>query len=133
MQQGLCSYFFEELHRGANVELNRCIYNAMNDKPTKNSECIDGKETCEDCRETGVDKIKSAHFTLCQKPWTCSLAPMKQKNCKYFHESWFKIRKDFEEKNGLKIKVEEGTNFYNDVYQGFCSGRGAANYKRIEI
>eukprot|EP00555_Chaetoceros_dichaeta_P010586 CAMPEP_0198257998 /NCGR_PEP_ID=MMETSP1447-20131203/7527_1 /TAXON_ID=420782 /ORGANISM="Chaetoceros dichaeta, Strain CCMP1751" /LENGTH=351 /DNA_ID=CAMNT_0043945015 /DNA_START=160 /DNA_END=1212 /DNA_ORIENTATION=+ len=76
--QGLCSYFYDGLHPGTAVELDRCIYNSMNDSPykeKKNGEnkgknfCIDGKSTCDDCRETDFSLIKSAHFTLCAKPW----------------------------------------------------------------
>lgn len=136
MQQGLCSYFFEGAHPGTAVELNRCIYNAMNDAPkgTKRRRgdelfCRDGKETCEDCRETEFEKIKSVHFTLCQKPWICPRHSLQQPNCRKFMKSWFAIRKNLDEKNGVETSTEN-INFHNDVFQGLCTGQGAQNYKR---
>jgi hypothetical protein len=137
-QQGLCSYFFEALHPGTAVELNRCIYNSMNDDPKAMSRgkdpklmCRDGKETCEDCRETDFNKVKSVHFTLCQKPWICPLSSLKVPLCRKFLTSWYRIRKDLDAKNGVKTNV--GVNFHNVVFQGICSGRGEKNYKKLDL
>ena len=137
--QGICSYFFEGVHPGTAVELNRCIYNSMVDDPKgpkrKKAEgpdmvCRDGKETCEDCRETDFEKIKSVHFTLCQKPWVCPLYAIERSRlCKDFHTSWFRIRKDWEEKKG--IIHDYGTKNHGDVSHGYCSGNGERNYKKI--
>ena len=138
-QQGLCSYFFEALHPGTAVELNRCIYNSMNDDPKAMSRgkdpklmCRDGKETCEDCRETDFNKVKSVHFTICRKPWICPSGSLEEPLCRKFLTSWYRIRKDFDEKNGVKTNIE-GVDFHNDVFQGICSGQGEQNYKKLEL
>ena len=39
--------------------------------------CRDGKDKCENCRDTEVSKIKSAHFTLCAKPWCVKIEKKK--------------------------------------------------------
>ncbi len=113
----------------------------MNDNPKKETrgknpelKCLDGKETCEDCRMTEFDKVKSVHFTLCQKPWVCPFFSLKKGLCKDFLRSWYEIRKDFQEKNGIPINANiDEVNFHNDVFQGFCSGSGQRNYKKIQI
>ena len=120
------------------MELNRCIYNAMNDGPkakkrnTEEMVCIDGKETREDCRDTDFNTVKSVHFTLCQKPWICPLHPLQQTNCRKFMKAWFTIRKDLDEKKGV-VRNVDGVDFHNDVFQGICSGQGGANFKRFEL
>jgi hypothetical protein len=141
--QGLCSYFFEGLHPGTAVELNRCIYNNMNDNPKgkkrgRNPEgltvCIDGKPTCEDCRTTPIDKVKSVHFTICQKPWNCPLYVLGNGLCKSFHSKWFEIRKNWEETSGSATAIQyENVNFHNDVFHGYCTGNGRRNYKPVNL
>ena len=95
-QQGLCSYFFEAVHPGTAVELNRCIYNSMNDAPKGMSSgdnpklmCLDGKETCEDCRETDFNKVKSVHFTICRKPWICPSGSLEELSAERFLQRKF--------------------------------------------
>jgi len=135
--QGLCSYFFEDRHPGTAVELNRCIYNAMNDGPygkkrgTKNEmACRDGKKTCEDCRDTKIELVKSVHFTLCQKPWTCPVALTdKLPLCKEFHKKWFQIRKSWDGERGITMENVKK----NDIFQGYCNGQGERNYKSVTI
>ena len=65
--QGLLPFLYGHLFPGTSVELNRCIYNTMADDPNdRNGECFtpapDG--SCEDCRETNISLVKTAHFTL---------------------------------------------------------------------
>eukprot|EP00577_Skeletonema_sp_RCC1716_P011353 CAMPEP_0113378200 /NCGR_PEP_ID=MMETSP0013_2-20120614/3567_1 /TAXON_ID=2843 ORGANISM="Skeletonema costatum, Strain 1716" /NCGR_SAMPLE_ID=MMETSP0013_2 /ASSEMBLY_ACC=CAM_ASM_000158 /LENGTH=420 /DNA_ID=CAMNT_0000260395 /DNA_START=50 /DNA_END=1309 /DNA_ORIENTATION=+ /assembly_acc=CAM_ASM_000158 len=67
--QGICSYYFGELHPEKGVELNRCRVNQMVDAPRfdmkmkeeryrdARGKCRDGREQCEDCRETDVKDI----------------------------------------------------------------------------
>lgn len=136
--QGLCSYFFDGLHPGTAVELNRCIYNSMHDTPRKKKRhgdevfCTDGKESCEDCRETDISLIKSVHFTLCQKPWICP--SFYQKLCKEFHKKWFQIRKDYEQEEGIFFKDRLSTRSIEEgVFQGYCKGGGERNYVAINI
>jgi len=141
--QGLCSYFFEKLHAGTEAELNRCIYNSMSDNPKghkrgKNPEdimvCRDSELTCEDCRATSIEKIKSIHFTLCQKPWICPLQILDKGLCAEFHKKWFSIRKDWEDSSGMTKKVDSSAvNFHNDVYHGYCKSQGQYGYSKVSL
>ena len=73
--QGIVPYFYHSVHKGQGLELNRCVYNCMVDNPYRPNTniCLDktGK-TCQDCRLQKIENVKSAHFTICQKPWTCT-------------------------------------------------------------
>jgi len=135
--QGICSLFFGDIHPNEAVELNRCYYNSMADSPydeVKGKQaCRDGHETCEDCRETNVADVKSAHFTLCQKPWICPDGVFHLKLCKELHRRWFDIRVDLEKSIGTFGTYHESGKHYEDVFQGFCKGRGQRNYIRIKI
>ncbi len=137
--QGLCSYFFGALHPGTAVELNRCYYNSMSDSPygkkrgTENEMvCRDGKDSCEDCRETDVKDIKSVHFTLCQKPWICPLG-IARKNalCGDFHRKWFEVRQDWENSLGMDPPKESAN--ADDYSLGYCHGWGERNYQKIIV
>lgn len=138
--QGLCAYFFDGLHPGTAVELNRCVYNQMNDKPKKTKGrksdelfCSDGKPTCEDCRKQDFALIKSVHFTVCQKPWVCPYGVVKEATlCREFHKKWFEVREDMEKQSGM-YSITDVPNFYNDVFRGYCKGGGERNYKAISI
>ena len=137
--QGLCSYFFDGLHPGTAVELNRCIYNAMNDSPKKARKkgdtevCIDGRDTCEDCRQTDISLIKSVHFTICQKPWVCPRYIVAEPSlCTEFHRKWFLIREDFEKQQNTFVNLQNQTDFYTDVFRGYCTGGGERNYIAIK-
>ncbi len=137
--QGLCSYFFDAVHPGTAVELNRCYYNSMSDSPfgkkrgTENEmACRDGKDSCEDCRNTDVKDIKSVHFTLCQKPWICPLGiANKNKLCGDFHRKWFEVRRDWEKSLGV-YPAEENVSA-DDYTIGYCKGWGERNYKQIIV
>jgi len=131
--QGLCAYFYDGIHPGTAVELDRCIYNSMVDNPyhkgTKN--CRDGRDTCGDCRTTDVSLVKSAHFTICAKPWVCPTGMLQFPNCKAFHREWFGVRKNLEEQMGVQGK-NTGTH-YEDVFLGYCKGGGERSYIPFEI
>jgi hypothetical protein len=72
--QGIVPYFYHVVHPGDGMEVNRCVYNCMVDNPyfAETTRCLDGEKTCEDCRLQRPELVKSAHFTICQKPWTCT-------------------------------------------------------------
>mmetsp|Transcript_15179 Transcript_15179/g.18479 ORF Transcript_15179/g.18479 Transcript_15179/m.18479 type:complete len:460 (-) Transcript_15179:60-1439(-) len=135
--QGVCAFFFDGLHPGTAVELNRCIYNSMSDSPKRTTtkgelKCLDGKETCEDCRDTDISLIKSVHFTLCQKPWVCPVhvvahAPL----CKMFHRKWFEIRKDLD--NELKLRQLDIDYDASDAFLGYCAREGQKGFVRFDI
>jgi len=128
--QGLCSYFFDGLHPGSAVELNRCIYNQMADNPSEQQrdgtwKCRDGKDKCENCRDTEVSTIKSAHFTLCAKPWICPAGHLNEPVCKYMHHKWFSIRKDLEERLGISRATGQ---YHDETFLGYCTGVGERSY-----
>jgi hypothetical protein len=136
--QGLCAYFFDGLHPGTAVELNRCIYNNMNDDPkrekgkTGEKVCMDGKETCEDCREADIANVKSAHFTICQKPWICPHYTLQIPLCKEFHKKWFTIRRDLERQ--LDIEKIDEVDSSVDPFNGYCrSGKSGKGYAPLLI
>ena len=74
--QGIIPYYYDYLHPGTSLELNRCVYNQMCDNPrdkrTENDivhgNCRTGEKDCEDCRSRPLEDVKTSHFTLCQKP-----------------------------------------------------------------
>merc|ERR1712032_962293 len=103
--QGICAYYYGEKHPDVGVELDRCRINSMIDNPRfrkdnkkKPGQCTDGREKCDDCRTTDVSEVMSAHFTICQKPWTCynSWDPKSKRLCSRLHSKWFEIRRSFE-------------------------------------
>eukprot|EP00559_Dactyliosolen_fragilissimus_P005345 CAMPEP_0184863392 /NCGR_PEP_ID=MMETSP0580-20130426/10882_1 /TAXON_ID=1118495 /ORGANISM="Dactyliosolen fragilissimus" /LENGTH=314 /DNA_ID=CAMNT_0027361699 /DNA_START=362 /DNA_END=1306 /DNA_ORIENTATION=- len=140
--QGLCAYFFDGVHPGTAVELNRCIYNQMVDNPkrkTKSGEakCLDLTDHCEDCRKTDISKIKLAHFTICQKPWLCPTGHITGNNiiaplCRELHQHWFLVRKDFDEYRGMSSETIGIGSHMSDVYHGYCKSSGKG-YIPIEL
>eukprot|EP01038_Epipyxis_sp_PR26KG_P011445 gene11445-15332_t len=56
--QGILPYYYNRVTiPDRSVKIDRCIYNTMADT--------------EPCSVQTVAELKSAHFTVCQKPWTC--------------------------------------------------------------
>jgi len=95
--QGLVSYYYGHVHPGTAVELNRCIYNTMVDKPTDDKDkCLAPREDgyCEDCRKTNISEVVSTHYTICQKPWWCP--DHDEELCRETLQKWFKIRWELE-------------------------------------
>ena len=46
------------------------------------------------------EDIKSAHFTICQKPWECGAARSRpEENCKQLHRRWFQVLNSVEERH----------------------------------
>jgi hypothetical protein len=132
--QGILAYFYHSVHPEDGQELNRCIYNCMVDNPYKGgtTKCLDGHETCEDCRLQVVDKVATAHFTICQKPWTCSFHnnPRNMALCTDLHDKWFKVRDDFEKSLNLDTSYRaKDTRYKNSL--GMCAGYGDNKYLAI--
>ena len=103
--QGLLPYYYN-LVTTANrsVIVDRCVYNTMADT--------------EECRYKSLKEIKSAHFTVCQKPWNCEkkvhtkfssgikgvegkweVNPL----CMDLHYRWRDLRREAEELYGVKV------------------------------
>jgi hypothetical protein len=142
--QGIIPYYYDELHPGTAVELNRCVYNQMADNPrdkrTVNNvvsgKCRDGRDDCEDCRERNIDDVVTAHFTLCQKPWHClphDQDMLQHRLCRKLFGEWYRIRADLERPNVPDdVAVGEGA-YQPDHFRGFCRGPGKKGYIPLNI
>lgn len=112
--QGLLPYYYSKVTSpGRSQVVDRCYYNTMADTT--------------DCSTQELHELKSAHFTVCQKPWTCE----KQYNsppawthsrlCEDLHKRWFEIR----------VGAER---FYNiSVNANPCPKGGKKHYTPMEL
>lgn len=87
--QGMIPYYF-----GMKAPLawrrivDRCLYNNMADL---------------NCTKMPFEQVKSVHFTLCQKPWSCIHVGDHNHNmdmCRYFHDQWWDIRDKLQQRVG---------------------------------
>ncbi|CAM9249820.1 unnamed protein product, partial [Phaeothamnion confervicola] len=75
--QGILPYYYSQQAPDAWRDLDRCVYNSMADSP--------------ECKAVPMERIVSAHFTACQKPWLC--VPRFQNDlCREMHAAWFERR-----------------------------------------
>ncbi len=134
--QGIVPYFYHSVHPGDAEELNRCVYNCMVDNPYRPNtlKCLDGKETCQDCRLQVPEEVKSAHFTICQKPWTCTdfVNPRNKVLCEALHKKWFQLRDELEQDEGIS-PAYRSVNGRNKGSLGMCSGYGDNKYIPIPV
>jgi hypothetical protein len=154
--QGIIPYYYDIISPGTSIELNRCMYNVMADNPrdkrTVNNKvsgnCRDGRADCEDCRERVVGDVRTAHFTLCQKPWEClahTQNVLQHTLCRQLTAEWYKVRADlelswlgkslFEEENknnGASIVVGNGS-FDKNHFRGFCNKSGKKGYTAMKL
>ena len=136
--QGLLPWYFEYLHPGKSVELNRCKYNNMSDKPylergNGNKICRTNEKECEDCRYANADDVFTFHFTICQKPWLCLAYTSKMKEfrlCREMNRMWYGLRSELEASWGRSGRGNG--RFKLDHYKGFCASTGTEGYERIE-
>lgn len=139
--QGIIPYFYDVLHVGEAVELNRCVYNQMADNPkdkrtvqdVPQGRCRTGQEECEDCRNRLLSEVVTTHFTLCQKPWLCMPQDsdiIQQRLCRKLHHEWHRIRADLEHSWGRQ-HVGSGI-FQKEHFYGHCSKSGKAGYLPIQ-
>jgi hypothetical protein len=151
--QGIIPYFYHSIHPGDAVELNgyinhftvlayfdssviRCVYNCMVDNPYRpNTQiCLNGEPTCQDCRIQKPELVKSAHFTICQKPWTCTehLNVHNRELCRALHKKWFELRDEFEREYNLDMTYRTLHSKHVDSL-GMCSRYGDSGYHRIPV
>lgn len=138
--QGLIPYYYDVLHPGEAIELNRCVYNQMCDNPRTgktvndivSGDCRTGEiNDCEDCRSRPIEDVITTHYTLCQKPWLClphTQDMIQHRLCRKLHHEWFRIRSDMEKswgRNGLGPGDYDQDHFY-----GYCTARN--KYHRID-
>ena len=139
--QGIIPYYYNVLHKGTSIELNRCIFNQMCDNPRTgrtvddvvSGECRTGEKDCQDCRTTELDKIVTTHYTLCQKPWWClphDQNAIQHRLCRKLTHEWYSIRSDLELSWGRQGKGP-GT-FAVDIFHGYCKMQGKHGYIPIE-
>lgn len=80
VEPGLLPYFFLVVKNPRrSLELNRCVYNTMYDTDA--------------CRNVSLPQVKSVHFTVCQKPWTCHLHHGNEK-CNTALDKWHELRQE---------------------------------------
>jgi hypothetical protein len=139
--QGIVPYYYNVLHPGQAVELNRCLYNQMSDNPRTgrtvddvvSGQCRSNTEQCEDCRSRPLEDVVTTHFTLCQKPWWClphGQDVIQHRLCKKLTHEWYKIRSELEESWGRSGKgIGE---FEADLFSGYCQKQGKEGYIPIE-
>jgi hypothetical protein len=134
--QGIVPYFYHTIHPGDAQELNRCVYNCMVDNPYRKGTtiCLDGQKTCEDCRLQKIENVVSAHFTICQKPWTCTSFTNPNNNvlCEALHRKWFELRDEFERSLNLNIDYRIINDKKKDSL-GMCRGFGDEKYLPIPV
>lgn len=107
--QGLASYYYGHvLNSTRSVELNRCYYNTMVDNPHSFNQdlnktlctTLEPDLSCENCRHTPLEKVYTAHFTVCGKPEWCSVQdPDDGKGgrlCMELFREWHRIRLSLE-------------------------------------
>ena len=135
--QGIVPFFYHVKHPGYAKELDRCVYNCMVDNPYRphTDICLDGKSTCRDCRLQSPAKVKSAHFTICQKPWTCCehLNPKNQVLCEVLHDKWFALRDELERDLGLDTSYRKASTSRYKKSLGMCTGYGDSKYLPIPL
>jgi hypothetical protein len=147
--QGLLPYFYGHFHPKTSIELNRCYYNQMADRPRYEGVCMTGGKNCQDCRDTNIQDIYSAHYTLCQKPWLCPSPDYKWLNekvwkgrqgelCMKLHHEWHRIRNDLEQTWQTTATSKYGFANHSDKVTrdsfGHCQkGGGRFGYKYIRM
>jgi hypothetical protein len=150
--QGICAYYYGEIHPEMGVELDRCRINSMADSPyfridevrgsgdSGGPKCRDGRTNCEDCRTTPLSDILSAHFTLCGKPWLCQYGWLDSNThnlCSKLHSEWFRIRRSFEEyrtdDSDFRQLPELVGSFQPETFWGYCKAPGEGGYLPVKI
>jgi hypothetical protein len=139
--QGLIPYYYNVLHPGHSIELNRCVYNQMADNPrtgkTVNDvvqgQCRTGEADCPDCRSADVRSVVTTHFTLCQKPWTClphEHDMIQHRLCRKLTHEWYAVRSELEQSWG---RTGSGTgDFEKELFFGWCTRSGGGGYIPIQ-
>ena len=136
--QGIVPYFYHVLHKGDAKEMNRCEYNMMVDNPyrAETTKCLNKQPTCQDCRAQDEALVKSVHFTICQKPWTCTehTNPRNARLCSIFHDKWFVLRDELETSLGIGpgYRADLSTTRYKTSL-GMCKRYGNKGYIPIPL
>lgn len=82
--QGVYAYYFaRHAPKDWSEPIDRCIYNYMGPDDPKLMKP-------EELNKCSVDEIKTAHFTICQKPWSCHIK--NEGACPALHRKWWDLR-----------------------------------------
>eukprot|EP00928_Gymnodinium_smaydae_P049385 TRINITY_DN3312_c0_g2_i1.p1 TRINITY_DN3312_c0_g2~~TRINITY_DN3312_c0_g2_i1.p1 ORF type:complete len:533 (+),score=104.11 TRINITY_DN3312_c0_g2_i1:24-1601(+) len=97
--QGVVPYYFNKVHsrKDAFVVLDSCVWNNMA-VSTNLAKRVQGT--------VPIAEVAVAHFTFCQKPWSCNVH-QGQPICKDMHRVWWKARADLESRLGLPVVSRE--------------------------
>ena len=68
-----------------------------------------------------LDEIRSAHFTVCLKPWNCLKRDFTNSLCQKLHQRWFEVRLRAERFYGLRPEAQP------------CPAGGHKNYKFMRL
>jgi hypothetical protein len=162
--QGAVAYFYDQFVPNTAVELNTCVWNQVvadviwrgpsqmqhykqcREYPRPGDSFEDNTPEngkCEDCRVTPIDKVNSAHYTACKKPWECTVpTPRKPANtaqverlkeltnittCGLLFRKWFDFRQEFEDELKAAAGVEPSPRtgkYRTEYFGGYCAGAG---------
>lgn len=104
--QGILPFYYNRVTTpNRSLIIDRCYYNTMADT--------------ENCTKQTLDELKSAHFTVCQKPWGCWKSvgiPL----CDKLHKRWFQLRAEAENFYGIADPISQA-----------CLGAGHAKYYKM--
>jgi hypothetical protein len=107
--QGILPYYYHRLSNPNRTHIvNRCYYNSMADT--------------DECMWQFVGDLKSAHFTVCQKPWGCWMKVQSNVLCHDLHQTWFQYRQEAEIFYGLLAPTQVPES-YLDFLEKQHSGR----------
>eukprot|EP01038_Epipyxis_sp_PR26KG_P010758 gene10758-14448_t len=90
--QGVLPYYYNIITQPyRSTKLDRCYYNTMADT--------------EPCSTQKIEELKSAHFTVCQKPWGCLKDGwgVGKRLCEDLHRKWFELRNEAEAFYGVPV------------------------------
>jgi hypothetical protein len=136
--QGIIPYYYNIRHPKQSIELNRCYFNTMADNPRTektvqdvvHGACRTGQDDCLDCRTVPVAQVVTAHFTLCQKPWSClahSSGQIQHRLCRQLTHEWYRVRSELEQSWQRGKGLGDG-DYDRGQFYGFCIKSGAAGY-----
>ena len=110
--QGVLPYYYNRLTTPNRSQIiDRCYYNTMADS--------------DDCIQKKLIELKSAHFTVCQKPWKCYRAYVNTL-CGELHKRWFQLRQEAEEVYNISYHIK-------NPQISSCGKGGPMNYRMMDL
>lgn len=165
--QGLVAYYYDHVRPNTAVELNQCRHNHMgmdvryNNPPNfarrygRKGQCRNASpdDVCEDCMSTEMEKIYSAHYTMCRKPWQCMATGsydgkrtpgggrataidkrmVDLDHCMDLVRRWHELRADLENQlleltGDSSVRAGSVGTYREDVFLGHCNDDGNGGY-----